>query len=130
MLRSILSAVLLIIAAFTPAFGEEPMEVVPPELQAPFQSIIQEMRFEKPTRITARFMTIDPYEDAVWVEWTSRYNGTNWIPVPGRRQFKVLPRNGDMMNYLRGLKPGTDLKMTVQVDGDGNRRVLQLDDAT
>lgn len=112
------------------ASAEESIEPLLPELRAPFESIIQEMRFEKPTRIMARLMTMDPYENAIWVEWTSRHDGSNWVPVPGRRQFKVLPRNPAMMDYFRGLKPGTPLKMTVQVDEDGNRRVLALDDAT
>jgi hypothetical protein len=104
-------------------------EVVPPELKAPFESIIQEMRFEKPTRIMARLLTMDAYENAIWVEWTSRHDGASWVTVPGRRQFKLLPRNPDMMEYFKSLKPGTSLKMTIQMDQDGNRRVLELDDA-
>jgi hypothetical protein len=105
-------------------------EALPPDLQAPFESIIQEMRFEHPTRIVVRLLMMDAYENAVWVEWTSRHDGANWVSVPGRRQFKLLPRNSGMMDYFRALKPGTSLKMTVQMDQDGNRRVIDLDDAT
>lgn len=101
-----------------------------PELQAPFESIIQEMRFEQPTRILARLLTMDAYEDAIWVEWMSRHDGVNWVPVPGRRQFKLLPRHSGMMDYFRTLKPGTTLRMTVQTDREGQRRVLELDDST
>lgn len=117
---------LLCSAAIIPAVSAQ--EVLPPELQVPFDSIIQEMRFEKPTRIMGVFVMLDAYDNAVWIEWTYRRDGGRWVPIGGHRQFKVLPRNPGMMELFKALKPGANLQLTIQADEDGNRRVLELDE--
>jgi len=109
------------------ASGQEPL---PPDLQVPLQSIIQEMRFEQPTKIMGRLVAMDAYENAIWVEWTYRHDGSRWIPLDGGRQFKVFPRNDGMMEYFRALKPGASLRLLIQADEDGNRRVLEIDETT
>jgi len=106
-----------------PAFppGEQPRE---------FDQIIQQMKFEKPTRIVGRLRSIDGYEDAIWIEWTHIHDGSRWRDLRNQNEmmFKVLPRDAGMMDFFKKLKPGTSLHLTVQMDADGNRRVLSLDE--
>jgi len=106
-----------------PAFppGQQPAEL---------DSIIQQMKFEKPTRIAGRLKSLDGYEDAIWIEWTHVHDGTRWRPVMNEMMFKVLPRDEGMMKLFRALKLGTSIHLTVQIDADGNRRVLSLDEGT
>jgi hypothetical protein len=108
-----------------PAFppGEQPQE---------FEDVIQQMKFDKPTRIVGKLRSLDGYEDAIWIDWTHVYDGSRWRDLRDQREmmFKVLPRDADMMDFFRKLKPGTSLHMTVQMDADGNRRALSLDEGT
>ena len=106
-----------------PAFppGQQPAEL---------DSIIQQMKFEKPTRIVGRLKSLDGYEDAIWIEWTHVHDGARWRPVMNEMMFKVLPRDEGMMKLFRALKLGTSIHLTVQIDADGNRRVLSLDEGT
>lgn len=104
-----------------PAFppGQQPAEL---------ESIIQQMKFEKPTRIVGRLKSLDGYEDAIWIDWTHVHDGTRWRPVLNEMMFKVLPRDEGMMKLFRALKLGVSIHLTVQIDADGNRRVLSLDE--
>jgi hypothetical protein len=104
-----------------PAFppGQQPEE---------FERIIQQMKFEQPTRIVGRLQSFDGYEDAIWIVWTHVHDGSRWRSVMQDMMFKVLPRDEGMMGFFRKLTPGTSLHMTVQMDADGNRRVLSLDE--
>lgn len=106
-----------------PAFppGQQPAEL---------DSIIQQMKFEKPTRIVGRLKSLDGYEDAIWIEWTHVHDGTRWRSVLNEMMFKVLPRDEGMMTLFRALKLGISIHLTVQMDADGNRRVLSLDEGT
>ena len=104
-----------------PAFppGQQPAEL---------DSIIQQMKFEKPTRIVGRLKSLDGYEDAMWIEWTHVHDGARWRPVRNEMMFKVLPRDEGMMKLFRALKLGASIHLTVQMDADGHRRVLSLDE--
>ena len=104
-----------------PAFppGQQPEE---------FERIIQQMKFEKPTRIVGRLQSFDGYEDAIWIVWTHVHDGTRWREVRNEIMFKVLPRDAGMMDFFRALKLGATLHMTVQMDQGGNRRVVSLDE--
>ena len=104
-----------------PAFppGQQPAEL---------DGIIQQMKFDKPTRIVGRLKSLDGYEDAIWIEWTHVHDGARWRPVRNEMMFKVLPRDEGMMKLFRALKLGTSLHLTVQIDADGNRRILSLDE--
>ena len=92
-----------------------------------FDDIIQQMKFERPTRIVGRFRSLDGYEDAIWIDWTHVNDGVRWRPVSREMIFKVLPRDAGMMDFLRMLKQGTSLHMTIQMAEDGNRHILELD---
>jgi hypothetical protein len=118
---------LVLILAGPIALAQEAPPVPPGEQPGGFDQIIQQMKFEKPTRIAGRLMAFDPYEDAIWIEWTHHHDGARWRAVPNEPQFKVLPRDAGMMTFFRALKPGATLHMTVQMDQDGNRRVLELE---
>jgi hypothetical protein len=105
----------------------------PPGQQPPeFESVIQQMKFEKPTRIVGRLRSFDGYEDAIWIDWTHVHDGTGWRDLRNQREmmFKVLPRDAGMMDFFRKLTLGASIHMTVQMDADGNRRVLSLDEGT
>jgi hypothetical protein len=112
------------------ALAQEAPPVPPGEQPAEFESIIQQMKFDKPTRIVGRLRSIDGYEDAIWIDWTHVHDGSQWRDLRNQREmmFKVLPRDAGMMDFFRKLKLGTSLHLTVQMDQDGNRRILSLDE--
>jgi hypothetical protein len=104
------------------------LPVPPGEQPSEFDRIIQQMKFEKPTRIVGRLQSFDGYEDAIWIVWTHVHDGRRWRDVQNEMMFKVFPRDAGMMDFFRKIKPGTSLHLTVQTDADGNRRVLSLDE--
>src|SRR5438309_10049343 len=113
----------VVLAQEGPAFppGQQPDE---------FERIIQQMKFDKPTRIVGRLQSFDGYEDAIWIVWTHVHDGTRWRDLRNQTDmmFKVFPRDAGMMDFFRKLKLGTSLHLTVQMDADGNRRILSLDE--
>ena len=112
------------------ALAQEQPPVPPGEQPSEFDQIIQQMKFDKPTRIVGRLMSFDGYEDAIWIVWTHVHDGHRWRDLRNQSDmtFKVFPRDAGMMDFFRKLKPGTSLHLTVQMDADGNRRVLSLDE--
>jgi hypothetical protein len=112
------------------ALAQEQPAFPPGQQPAEFESVIQQMKFEKPTRIVGRLRSLDGYEDAIWIDWTHVHDGSQWRDLRNQREmmFKVLPRDEGMMKLFRALKLGTSLHLTVQMDADGNRRVLSLDE--
>lgn len=124
----ILALALLILVPGGLAFAQGDIPPVSPVLPGLFDQQIQQMQFDQPTRIVGKFMSLDGYEDAIWIQWTHRYDGTRWRPVPDDMMFKLTPRDAGMMEFFRALKPGVTLHLTVQTDQDGNRRVLALDE--
>ena len=119
---------LLLVSAV--ALAQEGPLFPPGQQPAEFESVIQQMKFEKPTRIVGRLRSLDGYEDAIWIDWTHVHDGSQWRDLRNQREmmFKVLPRDAGMMDFFRKLKLGTSLHLTVQMDADGNRRVLSLDE--
>jgi len=124
--RVILGLVALFFAGSL-ALAQEAPPFPPGEQPREFDPIIQKMKFDKPTRIAGRLLSFDGYEDAIWIEWTHMHDGSRWRPLPNEMQFKVVPRDPGMMDFFRALKLGATLHMTVQMDQDGNRRVLELE---
>src|SRR5256712_13110734 len=110
------------------ALAQQELPVPPGEQPDEFDRIIQQMKFDKPTRIVGRLQAFDGYEDAIWIVWTHVHDGRRWRGVQNEMMFKVLPRDAGMMDFFRKLKPGTSLHLTVHTDQDGNRRVLSLDE--
>jgi len=102
-------------------------EAPPSELPRAFDPIVEQMQFETPTRITGSFLNFDTYDEAIWIRWTHRFEQDRWLLVPGEMDFVVYPRDKGMMEFFRALKPGVALRMTIQRDKDGKRRVLELD---
>ena len=119
-----------LLLAGSPTFAQEGGGPAFPPGQQPAEldSIIQQMKFEKPTRIVGRLKSLDGYEDAIWIEWTHVHDGARWRPVMNEMMFKVLPRDEGMMKLFRALKLGISIHLTVQIDADGNRHVLSLDE--
>ena len=126
MIRSLAIPLLLVLTLclFQPLRAQE---TPPSELPRAFDPIVEQMQFETPTRIAGRLLSFDPYDEAIWIRWTHRYERGRWIPVPAEIEFVVYPRETGMMEFFRALKPGTALRMTIQKDKDGKRRVLELD---
>lgn len=112
-----------------PASGQpqEPIQPddLPPEIEIP----ITQMRFDHATRIEGRVLYLDTYDDALWIEWLRVHDGRRWLSVPDERRFIVYPANAEMMASFKALPKGTILRMTVQRDKDGKRRVLFLEGA-
>lgn len=125
----IVCAVSLLLAGSVALAQEGGGPAFPPGQQpAELDSIIQQMKFEKPTRIVGRLKSLDGYEDAIWIEWTHVHDGARWRSVLNEMMFKVFPRDEGMMKLFRALKLGISIHLTVQMDADGNRRVLSLDE--
>jgi hypothetical protein len=129
-MNALIVCVLSLLLAATLALAQESPPVPPGQQPQEFDSIIQQMKFEKPTRIVGRLKSFDGYEDAIWIEWTHVHDGSRWRDLRNQREmmFKVFPRDAGMMDFFKKLKPGTSLHLTVQMDADGNRRVLSLDE--
>jgi hypothetical protein len=124
----ILAGFLVLILAGQISLAQEQLPVPPGEQPREFDRIIQQMKFDKPTRIVGRLRSFDGYEDAIWIDWTHVHDGATWREVRHEMMFKVLPRDPGMMDFFRALKLGATLHMTVQMDQDGNRRVVSLDE--
>lgn len=103
--------------------GPIPPADLPPEINIP----IEQMKFDRATRIEGRVLYLDTYDDALWIEWTAVHVGGRWRPVPDERQFVVYPADAEMMAFFKALPKGTTIRMTVQRDADGKRRVLFLE---
>ncbi|MEW6542734.1 MAG: hypothetical protein AB1411_03890 [Nitrospirota bacterium] len=115
-----------ILLAASPGFAQDAPTLEPPE---PSGDIVPSMRFETPTLIAGRLLTFDTYDPAIWILWTHVYDGGRWVPVPSEPQLLVYPRNPGMMDFFRRLRPGTAIRMTIQADEDGKRRVVELEGA-
>ena len=126
----IISAFALLLIGAVALAQEEPLPFPPGQQPDEFERTIQQMKFEKPTRIVGRLQAIYGYEDAIWIVWTHVYDGTRCRDTRNQRDmmFKVFPRDAGMMDFFRKLKLGTSLHLTVQMDADGNRRILSLDE--
>ena len=123
-MKGLILGLLILLLSGVFAAGQE----APPPA-APFEEILQQLKFDKPTRIVGRFRSLDGYEDAIWVDWTHRHDGTRWLPVRNEMMFKLRPRDARMMEFFRALKPGISVHMTVEQDQDGNRHILELEGA-
>ena len=106
---------------------QEPLQPgdLPPEIEVP----ITQMRFDHATRIEGRVLYLDTYDDAMWIEWLRVHDGRRWHSIPDERQFVVYPANKEMLASFKAFPKGTVLRMTIQRDRDGKRRVLFLEGA-
>jgi hypothetical protein len=127
-MQTVAAGLLAFCIAGSVALAQDAPPFPPGDRPREFDPLIQQMKFEKPTRIVGRFLAFDTYDDAIWIEWTHRHDGQRWQTVQGEMQFIVYPRDAGMMEVFKKLKPGATLHMTVQMDPDGNRRVLSLDE--
>jgi hypothetical protein len=121
MTRALLGTLALLLLA-TSLPGQD----IPPGSH-PFDEMLQQMKFDQPTRIAGRFRSLDGYDDAVWIDWTHRHDGSRWVPVRNDVILKLTPRDGGMMEFFRTVKPGSSLHLTVQDEQDGSRRILELE---
>jgi hypothetical protein len=92
-------------------------------------AIIRQMQFDAPARIEGRLRSLDPYDAAIWLEWTRLYAGRKWYLISAEPQIKLFARDPSMMAFFRRLDPGTLLRMTVQSGPDGKRLILELEGA-
>ncbi len=126
MRRPFLLAGLLVLLPFRSG-AQDPGPIQPGDLPPEIRIPIEQMKFDQATRIEGRVLYLDTYDDALWIEWTAVHDGSRWQSVPPERQFVVYPANSDMMAFFKALPKGTILRMTVQRDQDGKRRVLFLE---
>ncbi len=128
--KTVLTCAFSLLLVGSLALAQEAPLFPPGQQPEEFDRIIQQMKFDKPTRIVGRLQAIDGYEDAIWIVWTHVHDGTRWRDLRNQSDmmFKVFPRDAGMMDFFKKLKLGTSLHLTVQMDADGNRRVLSLDE--
>ena len=110
-----------------PVSGETQELLPPSDLPTEIQIPLEQMKFDRATKIEGRVLYLDTYDDALWIPWTAVHDGIRWHTVPSGRQFVVYPTSSDMMTILKVLPKGTVLRMTVQRGPDGKRRVLVLE---
>ncbi len=104
---------------------QEPLQPgdLPPEIEVP----ITQMRFDYATRIEGRVLYLDTYDDALWIEWLRVHDGRQWLSISDQRQFVVYPASPEMFAILKAFPKRTIIRMTIQRDRDGKRRVLFLE---
>ncbi|WP_447971955.1 hypothetical protein [Nitrospira sp. Kam-Ns4a] len=122
-------ALILLVSLLLPPNGAPAaaQEAPPIEIPDELDTLAGQMTFDQPTRVAGRLLSFDPYDEAIWFEWTHFFTGRRWLPVPTEMQFLVYPRDATMMGFFRRLKPGAMLRMTVQIGPDGKRRVVELE---
>ncbi|MGH7256089.1 MAG: hypothetical protein ACREI3_09960 [Nitrospirales bacterium] len=123
-MKRILFALGFVFLLVSPGF---PQEALPPNDLEAWDNIAGQMQFKIPTRIAGRLLTFDTYEEAIWIQWTKVFNGRRWLVIPTERRLIVYPRDAGMWDFFHRLPPGTVLRMTIQTDEEGKRRVLKLD---
>lgn len=99
---------------------------LPGEPEAP-GSALEHIQIQAATRIEGRLITIDPYDDAIWVDYTRFYDGRRWRLVPFEAQLQLYARDAEMMTFFRSLPKGTMLRVTVVIGDDGKRRVVAME---
>ena len=126
MRQALLLAGLLMLLPFRGG-AQEPGPIPPGELPPEIEIPITQMRFDHATRIEGRVLYLDTYDDALWIEWLRVHDGRQWHAISDQRQFIVYPANAEMFATFKALPKGTVIRMTVQRDRDGKRRVLFLE---
>lgn len=96
------------------------------EAEAP-ESALEHIQIQLATRIEGRLLSLDPYDEAIWVEYTRFYDGRRWRLVPFEAQLQLYARDPQMMAFFRSLPEGTMLRVTVFIGDDGKRRVVALE---
>jgi hypothetical protein len=120
----ILIGLVFLLAVLSAGYAQEIPPLAPPD---PVEDFAEGLAFDAPTRIEGRLLTFDTYDPAIWIQWTHLFQGGRWLAVKTETQLLVYPRDEAMMRFFRALEKGTALRMTVQRDGDGKRRVIELD---
>ena len=110
-----ITAFLAVIGITTPAAAAEPA------------SPLEHIQIQVATRIEGRLLSVDPYDEAIWVQYTRFYDGRSWRLVPIEAQLQRYARDAGMMSFLRSLPQGTMLRMTVFIGDDGKRRIVALE---
>lgn len=119
---------IILVLLLTSGFPGQAQEIPPPEVPDPVVDFARVLQFDSPTRIEGRLLNFDTYDDAIWIEWTHWFQNGRWIPVKNDAQLLLYPRDTDMLQWFRGLKLGTSIRMIVRTDEDGKRRVVDLDE--
>src|SRR6059036_56700 len=73
------------------ALAQQELPVPPGEQPEEFERIIQQMKFDKPTRIVGRLQSFDGYEDAIWIVWTHVHDGRRWRHSQRRDDVQGVP---------------------------------------
>lgn len=94
--------------------------------QAPGPAL-EHIQIQVATRIEGRLLSLDPYDDAIWIQYTRFYDGRSWRPVPIESQLQLYARDAEMMTFFRSLPKGTMLRVTVFIGDDGKRRIVALE---
>lgn len=97
------------------------------DLQAP-GAALEHIQIQVATRIEGRLIGFDPYDEAIWIQYTRYYDGRSWRQVPFDAQLQLYARDAEMMTFFRALPKGTLLRATVFIGDDGKRRIVALEE--
>lgn len=112
------AAFLAVLALSSPCAADEPQSS---------GSALEHIQIQVATRIEGRLLSLDPYDEAIWVQYTRFYDGRRWRPVPFESHLQLYARDAAMMAFFRSLPTDTMLRMTVFIGDDGKRRIVALE---
>ncbi len=89
--------------------------------------------FHDPTGIRGSLRYIDKEEKIIWLDWTQRSDdrplfNAGWTWVPGEATLAVHPTDPTQFDQLQQIPKGTPIEMVIQLDQDGQRRILSYQD--
>ena len=89
--------------------------------------------FHDPTGIRGSLRYIDKEEKIIWLDWTQRSDdrplfNAGWTWVPGEATLAVHPTDPTQFDQLQQIPKGTAIEMVIQLDQDGQRRILSYQD--
>ncbi len=119
-----IGGLLLVVLLGTAALAQD---IRPPESPEALDIPIDQLRFDALARAEGRLLILDTYDEAIWVQLTRYYDEGRWLPVQHEVQLLVYARDPDMMDFFRKMPQGTVLRMVIQYDENGKRRVLELE---
>ncbi len=100
----------------------------------PFDTFLQHiLNFKNPTGIRGTLRYIEQDTRILWLNWEERSDDrplfyTGWKRVPGDPTLAVHPTDDKQFAALKHLPPGTPLELIIQIDSEGNRRILSWHD--
>ena len=123
-------SLLFFLLVFSPLLVNAQLEPAPHPLDTFLTGILD---FHDPTGIRGSLRYIDKEEKIIWLDWTQRSDDrplfiAGWKWVPGEATLAVHPTDPTQFDQLQQIPKGTAIEMVIQLDQDGQRRILSYQD--